>query len=116
MDMIFDLADVQKVTRQHIDDFDSVSGFTDDSQPFCHLTNFRAHMVPVYLTAIQQSGLDPKDFAIADQAMGFNACTGAKWDLDDDHRGFFYRCNNDDLQKFHQAYANVLKAHPTFKH
>lgn len=116
MDMIFDLPDVQKVSRQFINDFDSVVGVTDDSTAFDHLTNFRAHMLPVYLTAIQQSGLDPKSFAIADQAMGFNATTGAKWDLDDDYRGFFFRNSLDDLQKFHTAYAAVLKAHPTFKH
>jgi hypothetical protein len=117
MDMIFKLDGVKKIVNVTHCDYDGPdTGISDDGIPLTFLSNIRPHMVPVYLTAIQHAGLKADDFGIADVAYGYNATTGVRWALDlDDYKGFYWNCSQDDLQKFHKAFDDVLKAHPTFK-
>lgn len=118
MDLIFDLPGVKKIVRTvQCGDGQLDTGVSDDDVPLDFLMNFRVGQLPVYLTAIQVSGLDPADFGVADQAWGSNDDTGHRWTMDPDvHKGFYWNCSIDDLQKFHQAFDAVLKAHPTFAH
>jgi hypothetical protein len=118
MDMIFKLDGLKKIIDVYKGDFDGPdTGVSDDGVPLTFLTNFRPHMLPVYLTAIQHAGLKAVDFGVADVAYGYNSDTGVRWVHDlDVYKGFYWNCSHDDLQKFHRAYDAVLKAHPTLKH
>ena len=117
MDMIFDLPGIKKIVSTYPGDFDDTDvGIPDDGPQMDFLTNFRCHMLPVCLTAIQHAGLNAADFGIADVAYGHNSDTGVRWALDlDEYKGFYRNVSHDDLQKFHKAFEDVLKAHPTFK-
>lgn len=116
MELISELLGVKKIVHQFEGAYDDTIGVVEGDVMYTFLTNFRSAKLPVYLTAIKQSGLNPEDFAIHDEAYGFNEDTGARWRLDDDYRAFFYNVSHDDLQVFHRAMKEVESNHLTFKH
>lgn len=117
MDLVTQLPDVQKVLYKKIDLLDNPVGLTLDADMFSHLTDFPEHFLPVYLTAIQHSGLNPKDFAISDWVIGEidMEIPGPKH-FPEMKRGLYYRCDSDELKKFIQAVGEVIEAHPGFKY